>query len=135
MPDMTFEPPSEEPLFSVDDPLTITVPGDPAAEPGTPEAGGTFLCLDRANPPVEDDVDPTSKPVSYLVETFRLQVIPDQREDFELALLAAFRANRILAPQLLEVGRKIADARTAAEKRATSRAVDRPTRGPQGSTH
>lgn len=134
MPKHTFEPPSDEPLFPEDDPLTITIPGVRGAEAGTPEAGGTFRCLDRANPPLEDDVDPERKPVGYLIETLRLQVIEDERDEFEAALVLALQENRILVPQLLETARWIGEQRAEAEKGALSRTVERPTKARRGST-
>lgn len=134
MPEHRFESPADEPLFPEDDPLTITIPGVRGAEEGSPEAGGTFRCLDRANPPIEDDVDPERKPVGYLVETLRLQVIEEERDAFEAALVDAIRANRILVPQLLETARWIGEQRAEAEKGAVSRTVARPTRARRAST-
>lgn len=134
MPDLKFQSPSDEPLFPEDDPLTITIPGARGAADGSPEAGGTFRCLDRANPPLEDDVDPTTKPVSYLVETLRLQVVPEERDDFEAALVVALRENRIMASELLEVGRWLGETREAAERGTLSRVVDRPTKARGRST-
>lgn len=134
MPDLKFQTPDDQPLFPEDDPLTITIPGAKGAEEGTPEAGGTFRCLDRANPPLEDDVDPTTKPMSYMVELLRLQVVEEERDAFEEALVDALRANRIAASTLLEVGRWLGEQREAAERGALSRTVDRPTKARGRST-
>lgn len=134
MPEHRFEAPPTEPLFPEDDPLTITIPGAPKAEEGTPEAGGTFRCLDRANPPLEDDVDPEKKPVSYLVELLRLQVVEEERDAFEDALVSALQENRILVGQLLDTARWLGEQRTEAEKGTVARVVKRPTRARQRST-
>lgn len=127
MPDHVFEPPPSEPLFPEDDPLTITIPKAKGAEEGTPEFGGTFLCLDRANPPLEDDVNPNDTPVAYVIELMALQIVEEQRAEFEAALVSAVRDVRITIPALFETARWIGEQRAEAEKKTTARVVDRPT--------
>lgn len=127
MPDHRFEAPTDEPLFPADDPLTITVPG----ADGKPQK---YLCLDRANPPLESDVDPERRPISYLVELLRLQVVEEEREAFEEALVLAIQENRIMVGQLIEVARWLGEQRQAAEKGELARVVKRPTKARPRST-
>lgn len=134
MPDHRFEAPSDEPLFPDDDPLTISIPGVRGAEPDSPEAGGTFRCLDRANPPLEEDVDPATRPVGYLIELLRLQVVEEERDAFEAALVSAVRDNRVMLSELIGTATWIGEQRAEAEKGTVARVAKRPTKARQRST-
>lgn len=127
MPDHRLEAPPDEPLFPEDDPLTISVPGVDGKV-------RKFVCLDRANPPLESDVDPSSQPVSYMVELLARQVIEDDRDEFEELLVEALRANRILYSELLATARWLGEQRRDAEAGALSRSVKRPTKARPRST-
>lgn len=123
MPDHRFETPDTEPLFPEDDPLTITIPG-----------GGTFRCLDRANPPLEGAVNPETRPVSYTVELLARQIVEDERDAFRSELVAALDENRVMVGTLIDVARWVAEQRADAEKAALARVVDRPTKARRPST-
>jgi hypothetical protein len=134
MPDRKLEAPSDVPLFPEDDPLTITVPGARGADDDTPEAGGTFRCLDRANPPLEDVVNPETRPVSYLVALLTTQVVPDERDAFEAALIAAVEDNRVTIASLLETAQWLGEVRGEAERATIGKVTDRPTKARPRST-
>lgn len=123
MPDFKFEPVPTERLFPEDDPLTLTLPGV-----------GTFELLDRANPPVEDHINPTERPVAYVLEVLAVQVVEHERDDFKREMVAAVKQNRVMVATLLDVARWITDQRQEAETAATARSVKRPTKGARRST-
>jgi len=111
MPDQSFEVPPTEALFPPDDPLTISVPviGDDGKVKMR-----KFLCLDRANPPLEgQDLSPST---------------------FEATLVAALESNRIEARQMMKIAEGVGEARIAAEKGTLARVVKRPTRARPRST-
>jgi len=99
-------------------PLTLKIPGV-----------GSFELKDRANPPREDEVNPETKPVSYMVEYLGRQVVDDEREAFELALTEALDEDRILVTILPTAARWITEQRQAAEKRLIAKKAKRPTSG------
>lgn len=105
-----------EKLFPV--PLTLKVPGV-----------GSFELKDRANPPREDEVNPETKPVSYMVEYLARQVVDDERESFIAALTEALDEDRIMVTVLPLAARWISGEREKAEKRLIAKKAKRPTTG------
>lgn len=101
-----------------DKPLTLKVPGV-----------GSFELKDRANPPREDDVNPETKPVSYMVEYLSRQVVEEQREDFVEAITSALDEDRIMLAALPLAARWISAEREKAEKRLIAKKAKRPTSG------
>lgn len=99
-------------------PLTLKVPGV-----------GSFELKDRANPPREDEVNPETKPVSYMVEYLSRQVVEAEREDFVVAITEALDEDRIMLAALPLAARWISDERQKAEKRLIARKAKRPTTG------
>lgn len=148
MPSQDFAVAPDEPLFTDEDPLTITIPGVKGAEAGTPDAGGKWRALDRANFPLEDGWE--NRQISYLVEAMRLQVCCDNvecasgqntdcehdeaRATFEAALVRAYELSRIGITAIGDIMRWLQDEREKAEKGAVSRKVKRPTGGRRRST-
>lgn len=124
MPDETTAPESEFTLDLADDeklfdkPLTLGIPGV-----------GSFELKDRANPPREDEVNPETKPVSYMVEYLARQVVDDQREAFVSELTAALDEDRIMVGVLPKAARWITEQRQTAEKRVVAKKAKRPTTG------
>ncbi len=111
----------DEPLF--ENPLYLSIPGV-----------GRFQLLDRANPPREEEFDPTSKPVSYLVELLSKQVEVDRRDEFTEALIEGLDKEPdedgfVPVALLGQAARWIAEKRRKAEKRAKSKKARRPTKG------
>lgn len=129
MPEMEFAPTPDVQLFPDDDPLRIVVKGKPKAKAGTPAAGGKFLCKDRWNPTIEDDQhDLRSRPISTLFEIITSQVVPDQADACEAALVLAWETQRIDIDSVLGMIKWLAEQRSEAEKRAVEGETDRPTR-------
>lgn len=90
---------------------------------------GRFRLLDRANPPREDEVNPETKPVSYIVEYLSRQVVEEERDEFRDGILAALDDNRIMVGTLPRAARWIVEARAEAERTAVSAEAGRPTTG------
>lgn len=148
MPSQDFEVAPEEPLFTDEDPLTISLPGVKGAEAGSPEAGGKWRALDRANFPLEDGWE--NRQISYLVEAMRLQVCCDNiecasgqntdcehdeaRATFEASLVRNYELSRISITNIGDMMRWLQEEREKAEKGAVSRKVKRPTGGRRRST-
>lgn len=148
MPSQDFAVAPDEPLFTDEDPLTITLPGVKGAPADSPDAGGTWRALDRANFPLEDGWE--NRQISYLVESMRLQVCcntlecasgqnpecehEEARATFEAALVRAYELSRISITNIGDVMRGLQDEREKAEKGAVSRKVKRPTGGRRRST-
>lgn len=137
MPEFKPDEDSNEPLFA--EPFTITIPD-------LDDKPRRFNVRDFGNAPVEDDVDPEARPVSYILETLRMQIagVPDaedpkesEREEGELFVElagAAISENRYKLERLYEMLRWIGETREEAKQGTLSRQVKRPTKAPRRST-
>ncbi len=127
MPKITAEL-NREPLFSDEDPLEITIP----------EVGTWRLSDYDVNPPDDGDLNPETRPVTYLV-TMLAMMAHESEEDLDKGLTPnaddmAEKITDALADRKLTLGdlgdllTQISDAQRKAAKARTAKASGRPTR-------
>lgn len=109
-------------LFTDEDPLELELPN----------FGKVRLADFYVNPPVEDDVSPETKPLTYLVDYIMGAIHPDVTDEdvkkVRESLVDALESNQITVTWLGELLGDITQAYSKAFEAAVSKASGRPTK-------
>jgi hypothetical protein len=123
MPDFKFELAPDTPLFSDEDPLTVSIPD-------ADRKMHTFRCRDRAG---LKQIDPSDKQVTWFVAELTHNVVDEQQDEFHAMLVEGLESGLIPEVQpdgtntLAELLKGVRDEREKRERGEISRSVRRPT--------